>query len=1174
MHLVKLKIDNLPGIVPGYEFEAASNGINLVTGPNAIGKSSLARALKYLLADKQQKNDPKDLSLAAEFAGGEDRWQVRRNGSQILWTRNGEPASSPNLPTADQSGLYRLAMEHLLTDDKNDKDLADTLQSQLRGGFNLNTLRIAPSPRRGLNEEKALRGANGKLQEKEGEYAQLRRQETELPALEQRIASAKEAQQRAELLAQAIELQKAVDQHQAAAQALAQFPSGMQRLRGDDIEQLERLEQKERERRDELRELQRQLTDNQAALERTGLSEQRPTPEALQATQKRIQAIETKEVKRESARAARTQAHADLRDASSQLNDTAAAPERDDTARTPRLNEDTLQRSEELASQFISEKKKQLELTQRLELAGTIPDPAEMNRLRQGDDALRTWLAANALATQEMPAWRNALPYWIALGAAVITALVTVIQNAWATTIGTIAIVAAVLWTWAVRRQSVFGNRKQSEDAKSRFQETGLAVPPEWSTASVRNYLDEEIEPQLDALSLQRGQAADAPYLRDEIAGTEKKIAGLEARKSALAERVGFDPKLPMIYFDRFLRLCINWDRARQESERQAAELKQIESEIRAVAAEVSQFLAQWTEADAPPQADAFAAATEGEAANLDLLVASFDVLKGRVEKASNTQTQVTHTQGRINTANQQIEEVKEDIANFLRGLELEPGARAELDRRVKQIDAWNKTREVRDKAKNDEERIRGDLAVHPDLINMVDEGATDALNDRLEDATLRADGLPNLHKERTQIHTRLEDAGKDQALEQAMAAQAQAREALVDKRDEALLHTATELLLDDVDQAFQAEHEPPILKRGRELFAEVTNRSFDLEINKDGAFQARDCSQGTIRSLGELSSGTRMQLLLALRLAWIEAQEQGTEPMPLFLDEALTTSDEDRFKVMAESLERLAEAEKRQIFYLSARRHERALWRQMTGNEPPTIDLAAVRFGARVQDAKDYSVETRPRVPAPDGRRAGDYAAQVGVPPINPHLSPQGIHPFHLLRDDLGLLHQLMDNWCIVSLGQLEQLLKSSAAKSTVADASRQQQLRLRCRAAGTWVELWRQGRGRPVDRSVLEQSGAVSHTFLDDASNLATTLQGDGPALLQALEQGRLPRFQDRKLQELEQWLVEHEYIDKLSPLDRDERRRLTLRQAESAASAKDLNELVSWLEAGLNQTYETSD
>ena len=136
MHLRRLAIHALPGIEPGFTFEPAGAGINIVTGPNAIGKSSLARALQYVLA--RHATDPPALSLEAEFESGVARWQVTRNGNQIVWRRDGEVASRPLLPGVDRIGLFRLSVENLLDDsDADDKALAERLRRELHGNFDL-----------------------------------------------------------------------------------------------------------------------------------------------------------------------------------------------------------------------------------------------------------------------------------------------------------------------------------------------------------------------------------------------------------------------------------------------------------------------------------------------------------------------------------------------------------------------------------------------------------------------------------------------------------------------------------------------------------------------------------------------------------------------------------------------------------------------------------------------------------------------------------------------------------------------------------------------------------------------------------------------------------------------------------------------------------------------------
>ena len=158
------------------------------------------------------------------------------------------------------------------------------------------------------------------------------------------------------------------------------------------------------------------------------------------------------------------------------------------------------------------------------------------------------------------------------------------------------------------------------------------------------------------------------------------------------------------------------------------------------------------------------------------------------------------------------------------------------------------------------------------------------------------------------------------------------------------------------------------------------------------------------------------------------------------------------------------------------------------------------------------------------------------------------------------------MGAWRIVSLGQLEALLASDAAPAALEGEDLRRRLRRRCRALRVWVDLWRQGRGRPVDRGVLEQSGAVTAVFIDRVAGLAERVRGDGEALVRALRAGELEHFRASKADELLHWLTDEGYIDPRARLDGDERRRLTLQRAapETPDDAEDTNRVLSWLEA----------
>ena len=68
MRLASIDIRSLPGIDP-IHLDDFQPGVNFIVGPNAVGKSSLIRALHLLLAPPRR-GDPTALSLATTLVDG------------------------------------------------------------------------------------------------------------------------------------------------------------------------------------------------------------------------------------------------------------------------------------------------------------------------------------------------------------------------------------------------------------------------------------------------------------------------------------------------------------------------------------------------------------------------------------------------------------------------------------------------------------------------------------------------------------------------------------------------------------------------------------------------------------------------------------------------------------------------------------------------------------------------------------------------------------------------------------------------------------------------------------------------------------------------------------------------------------------------------------------------
>ena len=94
----------------------------------------------------------------------------------------------------------------------------------------------------------------------------------------------------------------------------------------------------------------------------------------------------------------------------------------------------------------------------------------------------------------------------------------------------------------------------------------------------------------------------------------------------------------------------------------------------------------------------------------------------------------------------------------------------------------------------------------------------------------------------------------------------------------------------------FRRQQQDPLLKRAGALFAALTEGRYPtLDIGDDGQSVVARQADGNSCPADKLSEGTRDQLYLALRLAALEPDLTGTEPLPFIGDDLLVNFDDRR---------------------------------------------------------------------------------------------------------------------------------------------------------------------------------------------------------------------------------------------------------------------------------------
>ncbi len=1076
MKLTQLHITKLPGIATPIHVDSLSGDINFITGPNASGKSSLIRALHYLLTPPA-KEDPIDLILSAELTQGNQTWSVTRIGAEQSWRCDGQPASRPNLPAGETLSCHLIRIEDLVSlNHGSDEQLAENIRIELDGGLNLRQLKtqlLEAAKATARTEKRQWRDANEQLNQVRSEHRALHSQRQALPDLEAKIQSAKSSAatcQSIRLALEGIDQQEKIREEQL---SLAALPAGVAHLTGQELEQVADLEDKHQNFKSRLAETEQRIAQHTQTLGATGFAEGGPSQSDLEA----MEAL-AEEFTQKSREIDRIDSH--LTDAKARLNDA-----------LERLNLDEAEVASALPDLTVETINEAIELGRRL-------DQAHANTLQaQGASARHPALwAYPAIAALTglgvgVGLWLGSPTVSVGLGMAGAAGL------AW------------LSWSWS--RQNTLAS-----DAKSQSQTL------------------EQIQADVSAFT----------------------------QKTGLSIRL-FGEASAAIFTDAY--------RQYRQAETEHAELKRSlakeKHQTEKLEQQLRDFLSAWTPMDIPKTQVSPQPA----------------VYRAKLSQLRNQHQTAEHARQALDRARQESALLKEDLENTRQAIDsiygsvdLHIGARHDLERLMSLRPTWqaHQTELARAQAILDDRLSH--LADSPKLIEAVQSNDRRSLDEQLEYHESQAQTLESLQDKKSRILEAIDRTSKGHALAEASAALDEASHALKDKRESVLMAEAGVFWLSHIETHHRSKVGETTMDRAQRLFSQFTHHQWTLGAEEHFyGIQSTDKKQ---YPLSQLSTATRMQLLLAVRIANVIQNEQGRCALPLVIDEALATSDAQRALSIIDNLNTLAFEHERQIIYLAASDYECRLWESVSRTEPHTIELAPSPSLPKRQP--DFEIAHHTPIPAPGDLAPAEYAQRIGVPSLDRNRRIEEVHLFYLLGDQPSLLHRMMEVWRIKQLGTYEHWLSNAQADQQL-DVKQRARLQRRVRVMHRWWEAWLQGHGKVMDAAVL-------HAALDDGVLTPATLPGvieaaqevafNAKALLQHLETqpitmgNKRRKIAVKKRQALLNFLHTTGHWTDEAPLTLSECRQQALRAFSPApddAELRELNALIDRLEAGCVST-----
>jgi energy-coupling factor transporter ATP-binding protein EcfA2 len=1116
LYVHRVDVKRTPGIGDPFRLDALCDGVNLIYGPNGSGKTSTARAIEAVLWPRPE--ETRELIVLAHYQIAGATYAAELNAGRLAVQREGVDVEPPALPQPEFRERYRLSLHELLLASEHADRFAGEVARQSAGGYDFpaatKALGFASRPSTASKELQAFEEARRDLKAAQSQQAALHADAQWLDDLEQRVRAAGQAAETVRLMDAAtahMEFAEAACHAQALVLAL---PPGLEAVRGDEIARLD--------------ELDRRLAkaSEAEAIERDHSSTaQHEADEALPngiIARERILALAE-------CASAFASAERSTHDATLRRDDTKAQAASKRQAVGPVLTDEQIRAVDgdsfgELAALSIEAdgllaavSVADAEVRVASEGAGvTVP---ALDTVNLGSSHLVQWLRTpDNGSTRRTPAMRAA--GW---------ALVMLAVAGWA--------LCAVIWhpaSWvgvliAVALSALHLRRPESEAGERAARQhdyaaLGLEKPAAWTVGGVTEVIDRLQRLAADIRVAER-RATWLAEARGRRTALDARAIALEAKRKVLVSRLGVAPGSDARQLAWIADTLLHWRAAwatYQGAEAALATALQQERAIRKAVEDAALAIGA-----SPPQTSAEAVAL---AKGAELRVQEHTVARARAVEAQRRGILATAEREQVTSAITQLYDTCRCANGDAAAL------RALCERRPAYIEAVDTASRTKHECAAARRALESHSRFEPQLMS----APVTALAERRREAEELAREHETLVKQCAELRLRVNQAKEANDVEGCLAQLAIRQETLRACRARDIRALVGDALVAEVQRKTRDEHRPAVFRRARDLFGVMTSGRYRLEFggeDEDGSsFRAFDTTTVRGQAMNELSSATRVQLLLAVRLAFVEVQE-GDMRLPILLDEALGTSDEVRASAVVEAIIQLAKAG-RQIFYFTAQIDEVVKWKSALAAHAVahrSFDLDAIRNGGAGELADSPAVVVPPelayRVPCIKGHDHESFGNVLQVPVIRPGAGLVEATPLWYLVDDLPALDQLLRRG-VRTWGELENFVEAGGASMLVAYPFLLERARAR---AGLVAVLHQQssiGRGGLVDRGALADSNAVSNHMLDAVTMVAARCGGDAARLLEALEKKEVKGFQGKKVTELREDLERRGYLDVQSP------------------------------------------
>lgn len=1117
----------MPGLPRGLrDYQNFVPHINIIIGPNASGKSSTARVIRELIW--RQATGEVTANALVDFDGQE--WELKLDGRRASSRRNGVEDILAGVPAWEGHYRYTLALHELVAAE--DGDLARQVVRE-SVGYDLDAAQRAlgyasgaNSPR--MNVYRDFKAAKDAYDEKFRGQDDLNREQGRLTRLMLEKGGADRAGALLEWNRQLLEFLRAKQSLADAQTALAAFPAVLDFLSGEEYQNLEDLREQLETLATEVKNLQNEITSAEDRRKLLNFPEV-GLPSTL------LHVLDDKIAKLFELEKELTEKEQDIADATAREE---AALKRLGTEHgisewdgVTFLDIDGLEAYLQKVHQLLSRKGSVEALINELERSAGAhenPPPAD---LLNGIDNLTGWLQDFKPEEKKKP-----IPDWslwvIAALAFVPTFCVIVFGKAGLIAIIIVFVIAAIFFF--LRKG---GGQNVANVRRSDFQRLELPEPIEWSVAQVQKRLTELVEQLVEAKWQQR--VADRVEIhKDELEAMKPELKEMRNQYDSLKDQLKLIPVAPSgdlrsfdgMYF--FLRYAGEWHDCYSERVGLQNALRTIEGQRETQLAAINIL---------------FSSANVGPTDDASTAKVLLRQLEDNDRSWGSEGIVIVNAKRGVKEREPRQEQLIDKINEIFDRCAVESGEDQDVRELVAKVENYQQVKQgCRDTTTllTEKERVLGETLLFSSQaveMNQIDIATVEA---RLPAISVQASGLEQITRDIGGINAKIELAESGNSLEIALKEKEERLADLEEMYDMNLGAVTGKLLIDTLKKQADDRDRPAVFRRANTIFRRITNGKFELRLrsSEPPAFGAFDTVESEWRDLKELSTGTRIQLLLSVRLAFIDSLESSVS-IPIVADELLANSDPQRASAIVDALAEISR-QGRQIFYFTSQADEVEKWLGFLADKPEITQAVFVLDGLEnegyellhMRPAEEFGgqhlLEALPEV---GDRDYAQYGAVLRVGPFDVMSDqPDRLHVWYLF-DDPHVVHNLLEKG-LNYWGQLRSY-RSVGGRLDNLDAGTVEQVTSKIAVFERFQELYRKGRPRKINRLVLENSGVISSGFMDAVTEKSEMLGHNPRDLLHALDTGEVARFQSRSVERLREYLTDKGFLSDETPLSAEE-------------------------------------